>query len=175
MNRRAGFTLIEVLVVLGLLSVVMIGGGALITASVRTMDRTTRQLRDPATALLMARLRRDVQESAGVVGLPPISWSQEPLILRHRDGSAVGYAWDGQALSRWTWEPDGSETPATVALPGVTAWWWRLPGGTAVDVRVAVLLSPRTIRPPAVGEAIVPERHTETWRFALRGFGGSRW
>jgi len=161
-----GYTLIEVVVALGLLSIVMLGAGSLITSSARLGDRAVRSIRDPDVEIAVLRLRRDVQTSRSLVG-PVIAggWTDEPLLVRRSDAVVVGYGFDGAAVRRWTWGPDGTSRDTAIVLEGVTAWRWRWAGGAAVDVQLE--------RSPVPGDDQSTRR--ETWRFAIRDGGGGGW
>lgn len=166
-KASSGYTLIEVVVALGLLSIVMLGAGSLIVYSAQIGDRTVRSIRDPDVEIAALRLRRDVQTASGLAGPVPVGWSDEPLLLRRADAGVVGYGFDGGALRRWTWEPDGSESDVAVVLRGVSAWRWRWPAGSAVDVQIE-----RSTQPSAGPDGAT---RRETWRFAMRGGGAGGW
>jgi len=161
-----GYTLIEVVVALGLLSIVMLGAGGLIMSSARLGERAVRSIRDPDVEIVVLRLRRDVQTASGLVG-PVVAggWTDEPLLVRTSDAAVVGYGFDGAAVRRWTWAPDGTSRDSAVVLDGVTAWRWRWPGGSAVDVQLD--------RPSVAGDDGATRR--ETWRFAIRDGENGGW
>lgn len=168
-----GFTLLEALVALALMSVVLTAGGMLIAESVGLIERTGRALRNPSTTLAGAALRRDVQQAAGVVGGSWSGWSREPLELLRQDGGRTLAAWDGAEIRRWELAPDGAESPPRTVLRGVADFRWRLVGASAVDVRIEVMTHPDGVRvgaglPGAGGPSL---RRIEVWRFAMRARG----
>lgn len=166
MKTTSGYTLIEVVVALGLLSIVMLGAGGLIVSSVKLGDRAARSMRGPDLEVAVLRLRRDVQTAAGLAGPVEVGgWTDEPLLVRTSDAGVVGYGFDGAALRRWTWLPDGTSGDTAIVLEGVTAWRWRRPGGSAVDVQVE--------RSAATGNDDATRR--ETWRFAIRDGASGGW
>lgn len=175
MRAPAGYTLIEVVVALGLLSIVMLGAAALIVSSAELGDRAVRSIRDPDLEIAVLRLRRDVQTATGLDGAAPVGWTDEPLLVRRSDAGVVAYGFDGGSLRRWTWEPDGTASDPVVVLRGVTTWRWRCPGGSAVDVQLERSRAPSgatTTTGTSRSEAAV---RRETWRFAMRAAGAGGW
>lgn len=166
MRPSRGYTLIEVVVALGLLSIVMLGAGSLITSSARLGERAVRSIRDPDVEIAVLRLRRDVQTADGLVGpLVAGEWTDEPLLVRTSDTAVIGYGFDGAAVRRWTWTPDATSRDAVIVLDGATTWRWRWPGGSAVDVQLG----------RSSGSEDDGATRRETWRFAIRDGAGGGW
>ena len=168
MIRSRGYTLVEVLVALGLLSIVMLGAGSLIVSSMTLSDRAVRSIRSPDVTVAMLGVRRDVQRGVGLAAPVTSGWTEEPLVVRHEDRGALVYGWDGDTLRRWMLAPDGGSSEASVVLRGVTGWRWRWAGGTAVDVELETVVAPRAS--PRAGDTV-----REMWRFAMRRTGSPGW
>ena len=141
LDRTSGFSLVEMLVALALMSLIMIAGGMLITESVTLLGNTGRMLRSPDTTFAGARLRRDVQDAAMVLN-HPLEPTSEPLELRLRDNSSVVIGWDGRDLLRWEFEAGSHSAEAQRLLPGVVGWQWHSLGTRAVEIWVTVLVFP---------------------------------
>lgn len=168
MTPSRGYTLVEVLVALGLLSIVMLGAGSLIVSSMALSDRAVRSIRSPDVTVAMLGVRRDVQRGVGLAAPVTFGWTEGPLVVRHQDRGAVVYGWDGDTLRRWTLAPDGGSSEASVVVRGVTGWRWRWAGGAAVDVELETAIA-------TTGSARTADTARETWRFAMRGTGGPGW
>lgn len=169
--RRSGYTVVELVVALALSSVVVIAAAELIEQAMRLFRDAGLAARNPSLTVALAGVRRDIQDSAGVVpGM--VGWSDGPLDLVGWDGRRLRLARDGDALIRTAFDVSGSPSSRRVVGRGLTAWWWRQSGGSAIDVRLTVLVAPD----PAPGRRAVVERRTEVRRFAMRGApDGRRW
>ena len=170
-----GTSLIELLVVLALLSTMILVAADLIVHSMRLLDATGRAVRNPLVVHVTSRLRHDVQEAAGVV-VEAWSWSEDPMILLHHDGSQITVSLEGGNLVRSKTGGAGAPSEQRVILRGVTSWWWRSPVPGVVDINITYLVNPeperRVSRDPGYGL----ERRKENLRFAIRGSGGgARW
>ena len=173
-NRRAlhrGTTLLELLIVLALLSLVVLVAAELVTHSIRLLGATGRAVRNPLTVQVNERLRRDVQEAAGVLTFEDL-WSNGPLELRARSGDMIQYRVVGGELLRRTVNPGGVDE--RVLLRGVTSWWWRSPVPGVVDLNYGILVGPPPERHSAVEVGSGRQRRIENLRFAVRGAGGGR-
>ncbi|MCJ7753319.1 MAG: prepilin-type N-terminal cleavage/methylation domain-containing protein, partial [Thermoanaerobaculales bacterium] len=90
MTSRHGTTLVELLVVLALVGIMVVAGAQLITHSIRLLGATGRAIRNPVMVHVNERIRRDVQEAAGLTAVELI-WSEAPLEIRTLTGSIVRY------------------------------------------------------------------------------------
>lgn len=175
MTSRQGTTLVELLVVLALVGIMVVAGAQLITHSIRLLGATGRAVRNPVMVHVNERIRRDVQEAAGLTAVELI-WSEEPLEIRTRTGSIVRY-WvvDGN-LVREEFFATGGSLDDRVLLRGVTSWWWRSTAPAVVDINIGHLVHPP---PESISSQVVgykQERRIENLRFATRGgWGGQRW
>src|SRR5438309_2160512 len=101
-NHRAGFTLIEILLVMSLLSIALMLSVATILGAFRIEEATSASLRRQVLLVTMAdRFRADV---AGSVAAPRsfqnLSSGAACLILRRSDGRHIAYRSGGEGLER---------------------------------------------------------------------------
>lgn len=156
---------------LALLSLVVLVAAELVTHSIRLLGATGRAVRNPLTVQVNERLRRDVQEAAGVLTVEDV-WSSGPLELRALNGDLIRYSVVGGELLRRTVNPGGVDE--RVLVRGVTSWWWRSPAPGVVDLNYGILVGPPPERHAAVEPGFRRERRIENLRFAVRGAGGGR-
>jgi prepilin-type N-terminal cleavage/methylation domain-containing protein len=175
MKSQTGTTLVELLVVVALLGIMVLAGAQLITHSIGLLGATGRAVRNPVMVHVNERIRRDVQEAAGLVSVELI-WSEDPLVIRTRTGSIVRYSVVDASLVREVFSPAGESVDQRVLLRGVTSWWWRSTTPSVVDINIGHLVHPP---PEHISSRVVgykQERRIENLRFATRGgWGGSRW
>ncbi len=174
MTSSRGTSLVELLVVLALLSMMILVAAELVTHSMQLLGATGRAVRNPLVVHVTARLRRDIQEAAGLQH-EEWTWSQEPLVLVHHDGSLVSILVEDGSLVRETLAAGGLPD-RRVILRGVTSWWWRSPMDDTVDVNIGYLVNPAPERSVSRDPGYGLERRNENLRFAIRGGnGGTRW
>ena len=175
MTTCRGTSLVELLVVLALLSIMILVAADLVTHSMQLLGATGRAVRNPLVVHVTARLRRDVQEAAGLQH-ETWSWSEEPLVLVHHDGSLVSIQIEDGSLVREVMTASGAPPDRRVILRGVTSWWWRSPTDDVVDVNIGYLVNPSPERAVSRDPGYGLERRNENLRFAIRGGdGGTRW
>jgi len=181
MGRRsqAGFTLLEAVVALAVVSVALYLAAGLLREAQVLSAAAGRQLTDPLAGVVAARLRADVQGADAVAPPAPGGvWTSGPLCLAERRHQGL-LCWTaaGSELHRSFLGEAGGTSDATW-LRSLVAWRWRLPAAGLVDLEVAYLRSAEPWRwrmsgppsPPA------PSLATERLRLALRGGGrGSGW
>lgn len=168
MTSHRGYSVVELLVTLGLMSVVVLAAAQMIAASTRVYHAASVGTSTPGVVPLTASLRRDVQGASGVVLQLP-TWDQRPLELQGWDGARTRYSHDGEALVRETLDAAGAVTGRRVIANGVASWWWRLATPQTVEVRVSML--PR----PGLGASSADvDRHTVVRLFSLRGWPDGR-
>jgi len=175
MTSRRGTTLVELLVVLALVSIMVVAGAQLITHSIGLLGATGLAVRNPIMVNVNERIRRDVQEAAGL-GVVELIWSEEPLEIHTRTGSTVRYSVVDGNLMREEVSAAGSSPEERVLLRGVTSWWWRSTAPAVIDINIGHLVHPP---PESISSRVVgykQERRIENLRFAMRGgWGGQRW
>lgn len=175
MTTQRGTTLVELLVVLALVGIMVVAAAQLITHSIHLLGATGRAVRNPVMLHVNERLRRDLQEAAGLMAVEMI-WSEDPLLIRTRNGGIVGYSVVDGGLVREVVSATGETVDDRVVLRGVTSWWWRSTAPSVVDINIGHLvhLPPEYQASRAVGYE--RERRIENLRFAARGgWGGAQW
>jgi len=175
MTSRQGTTLVELLVVLALVGIMVVAGAQLITHSIGLLGAAGQAVRNPVMVHVNERIRRDIQEAAGL-GTVEMTWSEEPLEIRTRTGSTVRYSVIDGDLVREEFAATGPSPDARILLRGVTSWWWRSTAPAVIDVNIGHLVHPP---PESISSRVVgykQERRIENLRFAMRGgWGGQRW
>jgi prepilin-type N-terminal cleavage/methylation domain-containing protein len=165
-----GYSVIELLIALALVTIIILGASQLVAESVVLFSRAGRSVRSPTLTLTMATLRRDVQDSAGLAVAVPLSWTQNPLELMTWDGRRIRINHDGDALVRETYDLLGQPAGRRVLTRGITAWWWRASNPWTFDLRVTAT----AVTDPVSGGRSSAVHRTETRRFVLRGAPGGR-
>jgi hypothetical protein len=168
MTGQRGTSVVELLVTLGLVSVVILAAAQLIGEAIRVAHGTRVATPSADEAALAALLRRDVQGAAGSV-LQPTSWGQQPLEMVTWAGGRVRYAVEDESLVRETFAVTGAVSSRRVIARGVESWWWRLVTPRAVEVRVSLL--------PGAGRASSAAnagRRTVRRMFTFRGWPDGR-
>lgn len=167
--RDGGFTLAEVVVAVALLSLLLLIAGRLLVASRRMEASLARVAAGPRLGVLAVQLRRDL-ESAVLVPGSGGGWSSLALGLVLKDGTAVGYDFDGENLTRVV--TAGGSVRTRVIVPGIRSFRWRNLDGRTVDVKVSFPTSVVT----AGSMSRSPKATDSTWwvRVAPRGSGWAR-
>jgi len=172
---QRGTTLVELLVVLALVGIMVVAAAQLITHSIGLLGATGRALRNPVMVHVNERIRRDIQEAAGLTAVEMI-WSDQPLQIRTRSGGFVVYSVVNGSLVREVVSAAGDVADERVVLRGVTSWWWRSTAPSVVDVNIGHLIS---LPPENQASRVIGyerERRIENLRFATRGgWGGAQW
>ncbi len=175
MTSRQGTTLVELLVVLALVSIMVVAGAQLITHSIGLLGATGRAVRNPIMVHVNERIRRDIQEAAGLAEVEMI-WSEDPLEIRTHDGTVIRYSVVDGGLVRVVIAPGGLSVDERVLLRGVTSWWWRSTAPSVVDINLGRLVYPP---PESISSRVIgyrQERRIENLRFTIRGgWGGAQW
>jgi prepilin-type N-terminal cleavage/methylation domain-containing protein len=174
-QAQAGYSLLELMVTLAVMSVAMLLASTLIVQAMRLMQTTTRAIEDPQM-LTHAWLRRDIHRAASLVSWS-FSWSSDPLVLRLPSGETVAYAVDEGQLTRSRYDSLGDQLEHRVLLPAVQLWQWRTLAGAVVETQTRLKLAEDPIHAAAFEEPGRQRRSrlaTEHLRLALRGSQGGR-
>jgi prepilin-type N-terminal cleavage/methylation domain-containing protein len=168
MTAHRGYTAIELLITLGLVTVVVLVAAQLVGASARVYHAAADGAAATDAHTLTALLRRDIQGASGVALQLP-SWDQRPMELRGWDGRGTRYEADGNALIRETFDAAGARESRRVVATGVASWWWRMTSPRTVEVRVSLMPGRG-----AVHSATTVHRYTLQRRFSFRGWPDGR-
>jgi prepilin-type N-terminal cleavage/methylation domain-containing protein len=125
--RRAssGFTLVEVVVTLGVLSIGLALAGRLLIESQLGLVRVAAELANPMPRYTLARLRLDLQQAESVPTVMPV-WRSAPLVLTFPGGRRVEWARSGVGdVERVLLDTAGRPTVRHLTLRDVVDWRWR--------------------------------------------------
>jgi prepilin-type N-terminal cleavage/methylation domain-containing protein len=160
--RNAGFTLVEVMVALGVLAVGMALASRLLIESQLGLMRAGAELGNPMPRYAMTLLRADLEQAATLPPFLPV-WRSTPLILTLPSGENVAWARSElDDLERVVFEVDADGTVRVrvrhVVLRDVAQWQWKPAATRLVDVelvwhardtsRTPLADVPRTWSPP---------------------------
>lgn len=172
MRRRAGFSILELLIVLAIVSAALaIAGRLLLEAQRRSLIEERRAL-DSAVPIALKQLRLDVTAAAGGSGDAGLG---QPLTLTLPSGDRIAYRLADGDLVRAFSDPAGER----VALRDVSDFRWRWLGGERPLVRIEVEYETTRSSGPQAAAGLrvdVPRgRERRTLYLTLRGGGGVGW
>jgi prepilin-type N-terminal cleavage/methylation domain-containing protein len=145
-----GFTLVETLVSLVLLSIALAVAALLLQESARTFAEVSRDQRGAPAPLLVARIRADVLSSASVRMEPGPDGSLERIVLEGHPTGRVAYRRAGSDLVREVLDESGQpRRPGAPLWRGVRGWSCR-PAGPRL-LRLEVRYDRPVLRPGALG------------------------
>jgi len=149
---EAGFTVIELVVTMLLLSIALAIAAGLLVEAVRVYSATGRELREPATELTFRMLREDIRAAAP----RPVSsgGTGDPLVLV-RESGAQSWNLEGERLERTSFDVDGNDLGARPMLDKVLFFRWRVIPRGRVEVEIVR-------RRPEFGSAL--RAATSAWR-----------
>jgi prepilin-type N-terminal cleavage/methylation domain-containing protein len=178
MNRQAGFTLVELLIALVVLSLALALTAQVLMEGAQMLTDVAAEQADAPMPLVAERLRGDVRAASGFEVLPGLEGPA--LFLEGHPAGLVVYQRIGDELRRTVVdEVTGKVKGEAPALRGVTAWSCaeRAPGLVAVTLshnRSAIRRGPLPNLPGQRGPRT--EIRTETFLVAPRGAGlGTSW
>ncbi len=124
-RRSGGFSLIEMMVSLLLLSIAMSIAARLMLESQLRLAHSAEQALDPESTLALKLLRADIRASAAVTARDS-EWSWDPLSLVGHPNGALRYQKVGTDLIRRIGATDGRLASERIVLRDVTVWRWRI-------------------------------------------------
>ena len=158
--KAAGFTLVEVVVALGVLAIGLALASRLLIESQLGLVRTSAELGNPLPRYALTLLRSDLEQAAPI---PPMAavWRSSPLILTLPGGDRVAWVGtDAEAVERVILDAAGRPRVRHLVLRDVAAWRWRPASNGLIDAEITyrardtsgVPLAdvPRTWSPPTV-------------------------
>jgi prepilin-type N-terminal cleavage/methylation domain-containing protein len=169
MTFSRGYSLIELLVTLAVMSVVVLAAAQLVGESASLFHATDRAVSSPPLARVTGALRRDIQAAVGVP-VPSPGWARQPLELTVWDGSRVRFTLEDRTLVRLSYDSLGRSTGRRVLASGVSSWKWRSVTPLVVEVSISIAAG-RT--GDSLGAESVESRTTSR-RFAFRGWPNGR-
>lgn len=123
---QRGYTIVELLVTMTLLTLVVVIAGGLVLESLRIFAASGRELREPASELALRMLREDIRESW------PIGAGAAELLCRRND-RADRWVLRGDRIERDGFDAFGRPTGTRPMLDRVVSFRWQaLPGGVVV-------------------------------------------
>lgn len=145
MRRAQGFTLLEAVIALAVLSVGLVLAGSLLIQAYRMLAQAGVDARTPTTDLAVERLKVDLQGASGASsGSPSDSdWTPDRLELVYPDGRRVRYDKRGSALLRQTLPAgSGAWDPARQVVGDVLSWRWQRLDTRLVEVEIVYRARP---------------------------------
>ncbi len=162
--RRRGFSLSELLVVVGLLAVLLPGFLAVLDRGFRALAETATVQTTPQLSAPCRQLRNDLESAVRVVSGVK-GWSQAPLVLELPGGTLIRYqVRDGALVRTVTSERERDRAGERIVVRPVSRMFWNRPDPRLVAVEITVQGS-RT----SVGKPVQPAATTVVC--ALRGAG----
>lgn len=174
-DRQAGFSLLEVLVVLLLVGLILLLAVQLLGEVHRHSIQIQRTLPDPVPQFAIQLLRSDIQRSSSTQAVP----GNGPLGLGFPDGSQVYWDETLGRLIRTVIAADGTSQGEREIMRGVTFWSWHdsyAPGLLEVQILYRRHRGPGARRRGGTGALrdSKPEVASLTLRFAQRARPGRR-
>jgi hypothetical protein len=148
-RRKAGFTIVELVITLAVLMVAMMIASGLLLEAIRIFSASGREQREPSSELALRLLREDIRTSA-----PITDGGGTSLVCRRPDRTDI---WElaGDRLMRRGVGPLGEDLGSRPMLDRVQVFSWSAMGGGLVRIQV-------TRRRPAWASSI--RAPTSAWR-----------
>ncbi|HVG11217.1 MAG TPA: type II secretion system protein [Thermoanaerobaculia bacterium] len=177
MNRQAGFTLVELLISLVLMSLALALAGQVMMEGAQMLTDAAAEQADAPMPLVAARLRGDIRAAAGFEVIKGLEGPA--LLLEGHPAGLVVYQKVGDELRRTVVEETGKIRGEGPALRSVTSWSCApiAPGLVAVSLSHRRSAIRRGVLPMLPGNrGPRSEERSETFLAAPRGAGlGSAW
>jgi prepilin-type N-terminal cleavage/methylation domain-containing protein len=131
----AGYTLVEMLVVLAIAGLLAGAVGELLVQSNRVIVTVGAELRSPLVQPALARIRADL-ESASAPPEGSDEWIAGPLEFHTLQGEHLRYELVDRALIREELDPGGRTLRARTVVQGISVWKWMSLAPRLVGVRL---------------------------------------
>ena len=139
-RRHDGFSLVEVVITLGVLAIGLALAGRLLIESQLGLVRTAAELGNPMPRYALERLRSDLAQAEAVPAALPVAlpvWRSSALLLIFPGGGRVEWSRsDAGEVERTIFDSAGRPAVRHVALRDVAEWRWRPATSRLVDVEV---------------------------------------
>jgi prepilin-type N-terminal cleavage/methylation domain-containing protein len=146
---ESGFTVVELVVTMALLSIALAIAAGLMVEAVRIFSATGRELREPASELTLRLLREDVRASA------PVTISTPGVLDCRRADRTDQWRLSGETLERRSFDLSGNDLGARPMLDHLVTFHLRLLAPGLVEVEIVR-------RIPAAASAL--RAATSAWR-----------
>jgi len=177
MNRQAGFTLVELLISLLVMSLALALAAQVMMEGAQMLTEAAAEQADAPMPLVAARLRGDIRAAAGFEVIEGLEGPA--LLLEGHPAGLVVYQKVGDELRRTVLDEAGKVRGEAPALQGVTSWSCSpiTPGLVAVSLSHRRSAIRRGVLPMLPGNrGPRTEERSETFLVAPRGTGlGSAW
>ena len=135
-HAAGGFTLVEVVVTLGVLSIGLALASRLLIESQLGLVRASAELGNPMPRYALERLRLDLEQAENVAAVMPV-WRSTPLVLTFPGGDRIAWARSEEGeLERVILDAAGRPTVRHITLRDVALWRWRPATPRLVDVEL---------------------------------------
>lgn len=176
MRHQRGFTLIEMLISLLLLSLAILVASRLLLETQSHLLHTSNQLLEPAAENAVQQIRADLRASSNISSSVVPGWSRDPLVLLGHPAGIVTYQKTGDELIR-SIAGAGHGSKERLVLKHVTTWRWR-PRGRSVEIDLGHRELGHLRQQSASGrwrEPVRREIHRVFWVTPRAPAGGRRW
>lgn len=176
MRRERGFTLLEMVISVLILSVAMMIASSLLLEARGHLHHASSQLLEPLVDSAVEQIRADLRASSSISAPLVPGWSRDPLILLGHPAGVLIYEKRGERLYRRISTGGPARRVSSeerLVLEQVTTWRWRQ-RGNAVEVDLGHRRLGHLRRADGRPESVQREVHRVFWT-TPRGAGGRRW
>ncbi len=176
-ERRRGYSLLELIIALALVSTTLIIASEMLLARERQLARAVRVANRMSAEQALHQLRRDLRAGSGILGTAA-AWQEGPLVISQADGVLITWSVIGDSLMRGLSDASGSQgtRPMLDRVTGLRWRWSRPTGAGMLLARVEVSFQPGT---EIIGTGGIGSQPAETVSqrvaVALRGSGSQLW
>jgi prepilin-type N-terminal cleavage/methylation domain-containing protein len=176
MGAQHGFSLLELIISLALLSTTLIIVSEMLLARERQLARAVRVANRMSAEQAVHQLRRDLRSGVAVGGIAA-AWQEGPLVISQADGVIITWSLEGDSLMRGRSDTTGSQgTRQMLDRTMAFRWRWSRVPLLMIMAKVEVSSQPGS---PIIGTGIIGTRPPVTMvpsvAVALRGSGAQKW